>query len=278
MSDAQLDLSFKQHPELGTYLDRRVFRWPFTLSRGFRLDSVPSGMLTLILQTVSGAIQADDALLQRIRVGPGAAAHVTTQAATMVYRAPAGMCATDTMELEVENGGVIEYLPEPRILFSESSLSQRLLLRAAPFGIAVLSDGFVLHDPTGQGRPFRRYASELVIERPKGRVIVLDRLDLDGMPRRDGPRARYAAHGTLLVVARLPLPALEALCRDIEVRVSGAAEIYAAASVLPEEAGAGLRVAATDGRHLRTALAAGWFAARQHLFGCDPAPRRKDAA
>jgi urease accessory protein len=278
LSAAQLDLSFRQHPERGTYLDRRVFRWPFTLSRGFRLDSVPSGMLTLILQTLSGAIQADDALVQRIRVGAGAAAHVTTQGATMVYRAPAGMCATDTMELEVENGGVLEYLPEPRILFPESSLSQRLLLRAAPFGIAMLSEGFVLHDPTGQGRPFRRYASELVIERPGGSVAVLDRIDLHGMPARGGRRAQYAAHGTLLVVAPLPPPALEALCREIEARVSATPGIYAAASVLPEEVGIGLRVAAIDGRHLRMGLAAGWFAARQHLFGCEPAPRRKDAA
>jgi urease accessory protein len=278
LSDAQLDLSFRRHPERGTYLDRRVFRWPFTLSRGFRLDSVPSGMLTLILQTVSGAIQADDALVQRICVGAGAAAHVTTQGATMVYRAPAGMCATDTIELEVENGGVLEYLPEPRILFPESSLSQRLLLRAAPLGIAMLSEGFVLHDPTGQGRPFRSYTSEVVIEQPAGCVIALDRIDLDAMPVRGGRRAQYAAHGTLLVVAPLPPPALEALCRDIEARVSGAPGIYAAASVLPQEAGVGLRVAATDGRHLRTALTAGWFAARQHLFGCEPAPRRKEAA
>ena len=98
------------------------------------------------------------------------------------------------------------------------------------------------------------------------------------MPVRGGRRAQYAAHGTLLVVAPLPPPALEALCRDIEARVSGAPGIYAAASVLPKEAGVGLRVAATDGRHLRTAVTAGWFAARQHLFGCEPAPRRKEAA
>ena len=278
MSDAQLDLSFKQHPDRGTYLDRRIFRWPFTLSRGFRLDQVPPGMLTLILQTVSGAINADDALVQRIRVGAGAAAHVTTQGATMVYRAPAGMGATDAVELEVENGGVLEYLPEPRILFPDSNLSQRLLLRTASSGIAMLSEGFVLHDPAGQGRSFRRYESEVIIERPGGSVVVLDRIDLDGMPLHSGRRARYTAHGTLLVVAPLSPSALETLCRSMEARMSGAAGmIYGAASPLPQEAGVGLRVMATDGQCLRTGLTAGWFAARQHLFGCTPPPRRKNA-
>jgi len=278
VTPAQLDLSFRWHPNRGTYLDRRVFRWPFTLSRGFRLDAIPSGMLTLILQSASGAILADDALVQRICVRAGAAAHITTQAATIVYRAPAGMCATDVMELQVEDGGMIEYLPEPRILFPESSLSQRLLLRAAHFGTAILSEGFVLHDPADQGRPFRRYAAELVIERPGGRIAAMDRIDLERMPQRGGRRTQYAAYGLMLVVAPLPPSALETLCRNITARLDETTGIYAAASVLPEEVGIGLRIAATDGLRLRTGLTAGWFAARQHLFGCNPAPRRKDAA
>jgi urease accessory protein len=234
-------------------------------------------MLTLILQTASGAINADDALTQRICVGTGAAAHVTTQGAAVVSRAPAGMTATDTMELRVENGAVVEYLPEPRILFPDSSLSQRLLLRVAPSGIAILSDGFVLHDPAGQGRPFRHYTSELAIERTGGSLIALDRIDLDGLPRRSGRRAGFHAHGTLVVVAQLSPPKLDALCSGMGACVSVMSGIYGAASTLPQEAGVGLRVAAVDGRHLRMALEAGWFVARQQLFGCHPASRRKAA-
>ena len=273
MSDAQLDLCFKRHPDRGTYLDRRVFRWPFTLSRGFRLDQVPSGRLTLILQTVSGAIQADDALLQRIRVCHGAAAFVTTQGATAVYRAPVAMCAEDTVELDVEDGGVIEYLPEPRILFPQSCLAQRLRLRVALSGVAMLSDAFVLHDPAGRGRPFRRYSSELVIERPGGDVVLRDRIELDAMPRRSGRRAPYGAHGMLLVVAPRPAAELEALCGGMAARVGRGTESYAAASTLPREIGVGLRVVAIDGQHLRRALRAACCAAREHLFGGDPGSR-----
>ena len=206
MNDAQLDLSFRQHAGRGTYLDRRVFRWPFTLSRGFRLDAVPEGMLTLILQTASGAINGDDALVQRIRVGAGAAAHVTTQGATIVCRAFGGFAATDVVELDVADGGVLEYLPEPRILFPGSSLSQRLRLRVAASGVAMLSDGFVLHDPVGQGRSFHRYASEVVIERPGGDVVVLDRIDLDEMPRFS--RAACAVPGARRDAGHRPASAL----------------------------------------------------------------------
>ncbi len=234
-------------------------------------------MLTLILQTVSGAINAEDALVQRIRMGADAAAHVTTQGATMVYRAPPEARATDMMELELEDRSLLEYMPEPRILFPDSSLSQRLLIRMAASATAVVSDAFVLHDPASLGRCFRHYEAEVVVQRPAGRVVVVDRLDLDRMPRAQGRRARFTAYGTLLILAALSGPELETLARSIEARIGVSDEIYTAASTLPQEVGIGLRIAATDGRHLRTALAAGWHAARRHLFGCDPSPRRKIA-
>lgn len=274
----QLDLSFRHHPGRGTWLDRRLFRWPFTVSRGFRLDTAPAGMLTLILQTVSGAIQAEDALLQRIAVEAGAAAHVTTQGASMVYRAPTGLSASDAVELNVGAEGILEYLPEPRILFPDADLSQSLRLTVAASSIAVLSDGFVLHDPAGQGRPFRRYVSDIELVRTDGNVMARDRAVLDGPPQRRGRRAQFAAHGSLLVIAPLPSAVLTTLCGEIAARLGAIPTVYAAAAPLPQDCGVVVRVAAPDGRHLRLGLAAGWQAARHALFDAAPASRRKDAA
>ena len=134
----QLDLSFRHHAVRGTWLDRRVFRWPYTVSRGFRLDPASPDMLTLIVQTMSGAIQADDRLVQRIHVGRRAAAHVTGQGATPVYRAPSGMSANDDIALEVEDGGCIEYMPDLRILFPDASLTQRIRVQLPANATAIL--------------------------------------------------------------------------------------------------------------------------------------------
>jgi urease accessory protein len=273
----QLDLSFLCHAGGPTYLDRRRFRWPYTISRGFYLDAVPAGMLTLIVQTVSGAIQADDVLMQRLHVGSGAAAHVTTQGATSVYRAPLSLSATDDVALSVGDGAFLEYLPEPRILFPDSSLSQHVTLQVAASGVAILSDGFVLHDPAGAGRNFRHFTSQTAIERPDGSLLAIDRLDLDGMPLRSGRRAAYAAYGTMIVAAGSQRTAFAGLCEAITARVAAVPHVYAGASALPNDSGVSLRVAATDGRHLRAALEAGWCAARHTLFGADPASRRKEA-
>jgi urease accessory protein len=269
-----LDLSFRHHAVRGTWLDRRVFRWPYTLSRGFRLDSVSPDMLTLIVQTVSGAIQADDQLVQRIHVGRGAAAHVTSQGATPVYRAPSGMSAEDDIALEVEDGGCIEHMPDLRILFPDASLTQRIRVQLPPSATAIVADGFVMHDPGGAGRPFRRYHSSLLLQRPDGTLLAADRLVLDAPPSSGGRRAQYVAHGTLFVAACRPESCLQALCRDAEARLAALSGIYAAASTLPNGAGAVCRIAAIDGRHLRLGLRAAWGAARLHLFGREPVSRQ----
>ena len=260
--EPHLDLSFRRHPVHGTWLDRRVFRWPFTLSRSFRVEG---DRLTLILQTVSGAIQADDRLVQRIHVGPRAAVHVTTQGAMPVYRARAGMTAQDDITLDVEDGGSIDYRPDLRILFPDASLSQRVCLRLADSATAVIADGFVMHDPEGQDRPFRQYYSEFLVQRPGGHLLALDRTALLAPPSSGGKRGRYLAFGTLIVAVSRPVAWLEAFCADVDARLAHLAGVYAAASALPNGAGAAMRVAATDGRHLRLGLQAAWSAARLHL-------------
>lgn len=271
----QLDLSFVRHPVRGTFLDRRVFRWPFTISRSFHLDREPAGMLTLILQTVSGSIQADDILLQRLAIGEASAVHVTTQGATPVHRAPPGMEATDSIFITIEDRGFLEYLPEPRILFPDSSLSQRVEVRLGCGAYGVVSDAFVLHDPLGRKRGFRHFASEVAITTREGALLALDRIDLDASPPRIGGRARYVAHGTLIIAFRTNALAAQALAEALLVRTSAIDGLYGASSPLPNDAGVAFRLAAVDGRRLKQGLRAGWIATRLFLFGCEPARRGK---
>src|SRR5579863_1015763 len=186
-----LDLSFRRHAQRGTWLDRRVFRWPYTISRGFRLDGAPRDNLTVIVQTVSGAILADDRLVQRIQVGPHACAHLATQGATPVYRASGGLSAEGDVILDVDHGGCIEYMPELRILFPDANLAQRILVRLPPTATAIVADGFVMHDPHGLGRPFRQYRSTLMLQRPDGELLAVDRFALDAAPLSRGPRTPY---------------------------------------------------------------------------------------
>lgn len=272
---AQLDLSFARDRAGNTCLDRRLFRWPFTIARTFRLDRAPAGMLTVLLQSVSGAIQAGDDIRQRLHLAAGAQGHVTTQSATSVYRAPPGMRASDDIAITVEDGAMLEYMPEPRILFPDADLVQTVHLRVADLGVAVLTDGFVVHRPEGVERDFRRFVSETRIETLDDELVSLERTDLDGMAVRSGPRGRYRAFGTLTCVAPVALEDLRGLCSALNNRFAGIGPVYAAATILPGSRGLGLRIAAHDGRHLRQALQAGWILIRKELCGQEPARRAR---
>ena len=147
-----LDLVVARHAWAGTQLVRRRVRWPYVLTNAFRLDAAPADMLTIVLQSASGAIVAGDRIAHRIEAGPGAALHVTTQAATAVHAMPVGTWAEDSGELIVRENAFVELLPEPRVLFARAELFQRLVIDIDRSAAAIAGDGFLIHDPLGQRR------------------------------------------------------------------------------------------------------------------------------
>ncbi|BBE74881.1 urease accessory protein UreD [Oharaeibacter diazotrophicus] len=272
-ADPALDLVFDRHPSAGTRLTRRRARYPFVLTRAFRLDEHHPDVLTAIVQSASGAILGEDVLAQAVTVGPGASAHVTTPAAMTANRTVGGAVARETVTLRVAAGGLLEWLPAPRILLPGSALDQEVAATVDPDGIAVLADGFSVHDPEAAGRPFRFYAARLTVRRPDGRVLFDERQRLDGPPNRFGGAAGLTAHGALTVLAPSGEGGHGALAAALEAAVAGL-PVHAGAGALPRGAGVALRIAAADGGAMRTAVTAAWAAARTALTGASPSRRR----
>ena len=82
-------------------------------------------------------------------VSRGAAAHVTTQASTIVHSMTEG-CARQEARIALEPGSFFEYLPDPMILFPGARLASHLRIRFAPGTSAIICDSFLLHDPHGK--------------------------------------------------------------------------------------------------------------------------------
>ena len=266
----QLDIAATRHALHGTILTRRRVRWPFVLTTPLRLDAAPADMLTVMLQSSSGAITAGDRLGWRIAAGPGAALHVTTQAATAVHAMPAGTSAEDTLHLHAEAGSLVEVLPEPLILFPTATLRRRSTLVVDPGATVLLAESVLAHDPSGAGRPFGRLAWETTVRRPDGTLLLLDRAEIDGA-------GLAGAHGTLFLLAPpQKLPA--SLIADLDAALAPIEGLYAGASALPAEAGLGLRLVATGGRPLRAGLLAAWTVIRTALTGEAPGQRRGKTA
>jgi len=270
----QAALRFARAPDGQSYIARQRVGYPFHITRPFYLGEAPVGALTLYLQSVSGGIYQGEDLRMICSADAGSAAHVTTQAATIVHRMPAAP-ARQTVALEAADGALLEYLPDPLIMFPGAKLASVLEIEATADATVIASESFAHHDPGGEGRRFDRFEAELRIRDEGGHLLALERYAVAGDRLAEGASriARWPAQGSFVVAHRGP--ACEAILAALRTALAPTDAFYGGASALPNEAGVGVRLLARDGARLRRGLEAAWRAVRVALYGAPPAPRRK---
>lgn len=210
----------------------------------------------------------------RIEAAEGSEAHVSTQSATIVHTMPSGSASLEA-RIDCARGSYLEYLPDPQILFPRSGCSSRIAIRLNGDAIALVSDSFLGHDPDGKRGMFSRYASEIVIENERGRVLAIDRLQIDGIDFTGacpGISGSYEAQGTMIVAGLVGAPAVAEALRRVRPERD---EATIGVSELPKSAGLVVRVLAADGAALKRAMYRAWCAARVALKGAPPVERRK---
>lgn len=191
-----------------------------------------------------GLVDGDDVEL-RVEVDAGAAAMLTTQASTKVYRSPRG--CRQRVTATVGDAGLLAVLPDPVACFAGARLDQHVAIDLGDGASVVLVDavtaGRVAH---GERWAFERYRSVLSVSRTIGGTtheLVHDAIELD--PRHGEITARLGRFDALATVIAIgPQAALGELVRD---------ECFVAvSSPLPE--GALVRVAAMSVEHLHRGL------------------------
>jgi urease accessory protein len=270
-----LEIAFARDPSGRTYLRRQYASYPYHVCRPLGFAGDPAGMATIYLQSCAGGIFRDDRLREHIAAEEGAAAHVTTQASTIVHSMDRGSARQEVL-IEAAADSFVEFLPDPFILFPQSRFASDLRIQAHDAATVVVADSFICHDPAGAGAMFDRFLGDLRVEDPQGRLLTLDRFRTVGAvvaDRRPGITGAFAAQGGLFVIQRQG--ASSPLAAALRNATADIADVYAGASELPNGCGAWLRIMAADGVALRTAMTAAWQAVRQTLTGQTPAPRRK---
>lgn len=271
----RLELVFTPDAEGRSFLSRQFASYPFHVCRAQYLDAELPEMASLYLQSSAGGLFAGDRLEVSITCKPGAKAHVTTQASTIAYRMPDGEARQRTV-LEVGDRGLLEYLPDPVILFPQARLDNRLSLKLAENATAIVVDAFLSHDPGGADMPFGFYSSETEIIDATGRRLVLDRFHASGATCRAGTVGIMGAHGmqaTILAASTAVTPG--SLLAAFREGLVDTPRVYGAASTLPNGCGAWVRLLADDGAVLKDAVTKLWMALRRGITGRAPAPRRK---
>ena len=255
-----------------TVLARQRLPYPFHATRTFYLDQSRPDLATLYLQSAAGGLYRGDRLALSITAEPHSAAHVTTQAATIVHRTH-GLAVEQATRLDIGECAFLAFTPDPLVLFPGAEISCTTEITLAAGGCAILTDGISHHDPEGLGRVFERYSNAVIVRDAAGRILLNDRGSITGeaMFGPSSPLGPYRATGTVFVLGRGA-----DLC-DVELleKQLAACGCVAGFSKLPNNAGVGSRVLAANGGALARGLEAAFAVAFEALFGAPPARRRK---
>jgi urease accessory protein len=255
-----------------TVLARQRVPYPFHATRSFYLDPARPDLATLYLQSAAGGLYRGDRVALSITAEPDSAAHVTTQAATIVHRTHRCPVEQNT-RLEVNEHAFLALTPDPLVLFPGAEISCTTDMTLAASSCAILTDGLAHHDPQGRAEPFGRYSNAVVVRDAGGRILLNDRGSLTGeaMFAPSSPLGPFRAAGTVFVLGH---GAERCDAGRFEERLA-ATGCVAGLSKLPNNAGVSSRVLAPDGGALTRGLAAAFAAAFEALIGVPPARRRK---
>ncbi|MFD1333305.1 urease accessory protein UreD [Methylopila musalis] len=254
-------------------LVRQVTPYPFHVTKPFALDRARPDLATLYLQSASGGVYRADRLDLSLTVKAGAAAHVTSQAATVVHDTGA-LPARQSLTIDVHADAFAAVTLDPLVLFPGAELTTTTHIRLGEGALALVADGVAWHDFSGAGRPFGRLTAETLVSGPAGGVLLRDRstvrgAELCGERSLLGPGA--GAYGAALLLGPMEaMPRPEALDAALD-----ALGVRSGASPLPNGAGLGLRMIAANGGRITLAVEAVFALAVEAMLGFAPARRRK---
>lgn len=248
-------------------------RAPLHIYRPIHLDPGRPDMAFVFLQQQGDGFVQGDRYRVDIDCAPGAAVHVTTQAATKVFGARDNF-AVQLVNLRVGAGAVLEYLPDPVVPFRGSRLFQRTHLTAAEDATVILGEillpGRVAHQ---EAHAYDLYWAETVAKDADGALLFADTLRLRpgqvGDPRSPGVLGGYDIVASLYVLcSAMSPPDLVAVLREA---LAEAPDVLAGVTELPSGCGATVRILGYTSRTVQAAMHLAWDRARIHLLGA-PAP------
>lgn len=255
-----------------TFIKSQTVPYPFHITRPFWLDAACPDLATLYLQSASGGIYRDDHPRLSVEARAGARAHVTTQSSSVVHDTGASPARQET-SIVVAPAAFLALTPDPLILFPGAALTSALDITIDAASRAIVTEGFVCHDPAAAGRVFQKLELLLTIAQAGGGVIVRERSAVTGEEAfsQASPLGPYRAYASMIILApRDAWPDALKLQRAFDAQ-----GCLAGASALPGGVGLSLRCLAPDGGALRDGLREGFDVAFAALAGARPARRRK---
>lgn len=270
--DGYLRLEFADRGDRSvmSFMDRRV---PFLVQRALYWDEAMPQMPCVFIITTTGCVLQGDRMALEIEVGKNAAAHVTTQSATKVHMMNANY-ASQMQDIVVEDGGYLEYMPDPLIPHRTSRFLSHTRVSIAETGSLLYSEVVLPgrkyhHEDEMFG--FDLYSSTIeAVRRGSNEKLFVEKFIID--PRetdlsQTGIMNGYEVFGNviLLTTREKAMQVREAVGADAD-RKAGLAY---GASLLPGECGLVFKVLGMTSESVRGKIREFWRIARKAVTGHD---------
>jgi len=257
-----------------TELTGHYQKTPLQITRPLYYDPERPDMPYLMFMSASGGILQGDRYRIDVSCGPGSSVHLTTQAATRLYRMEQDY-ATQLVNLTAGPGCYLEYLPDTTIPFAGSRYYQRIGVTVAQDATVVLGETMMAGRLVrGERHAYTAYCSDVEVRDTSGRLLFADPLRLVPGERAVTGPAVMDGFGLLssLYVITGSEPA-QVVADTMHAALTGTG-LRAGAGVLPGERGAWARVLGDRSPEVEAALHLAWNAVRELLLGV-PAPDRR---
>jgi len=273
--DGVFEATFTRDSDGVTNVSQEFIKPPFHSMRGLHHDEQLDDLVTLYIQNPSGGVTQGDRFRIDLDVQTDAKAHVTTQGATKTHRMEKNY-ARSCVDISVAEGGYLEYLPDPTILYRDSRYQQTLHLTVRDGATAVVSE-IIVPGRLARGERFEydRYHSAVHAEY-MGTRILTDTIDLapdEDDLRRQGLLGEYPVVGSLYVLTG-SVDSHE-LSDAVFARLEARTGIVGGASVISKEKGVVVRALGHTAEAVEAGIHDAWDATRNALFGVNKPKQRK---
>ncbi|MBO0510828.1 urease accessory protein UreD [Streptomyces beijiangensis] len=244
---------------------------PLQIMRPLYFDPArPDMPVTYLMATGGGIIQADR-LRMDFSCGADTSVHLTTQAATKVYRMEHDY-ATQLVNLTAGPRSYVEYLPEVTIPYIDSRFYQRTVITADPTATVLAGEAVMAGRlARGERNAYQIFASDFEVRRPDGELTVLDTVRLEPSASGVSGPAMLGGHDIMATFyAVTPLAPAAEVADTLHEALADAGVLYGV-SVLPQDCGAWVRILGQRSPVVNEAMRRAWDAVRQLLIKV-PAP------
>ena len=260
-----------------TIIREQYCKVPLCIQRAMYLEESLPAMAYVYIVSPSGGILQGDRYQIDITLSNSAIAHITTQGATRIYKMERNF-GTQMVNIVVEEGSYLEYIPDQIIPFRNSRFFQPVHLKihdnATLIYSEMLAPGRVA---SGESLEYEICYIKTMAINQQNKLTFTDMVKLEPKKenlRLDGILSKFDVVGTTYIITRVCyVEELKGEINSVLDKIEG--EIVGGASILPDKKGIIVRLLGTRSAEVRNAIFEIVRASRKRILGARFSPIRK---